>query len=240
VPVSFAKRACNGFAQLGARGVSLTFSSGDGGVGDGDDDPATQTCFSNDGKNVTRFIPLFPPACPFVTSVGGTIHIPETAVFFSGGGFSNVFDRPSFQNEVVPQFLNKLPKGRYAGLFNPKGRAIPDVAAQADLFRIFLSGTAVSIGGTSAAAPTFAAIISLLNDARLSKHLPALGFLNPLLYALHDIAPHVFNDITVGNNPGCGTPGFNATTGWDAVTGLGTPNFGALKDFLTGPRGLSL
>ena len=64
VPVSFAQRACNGFAQLGARGVSLTFSSGDGGVGDGDPDPATTSCISNDGKNTTKFLPLFPPSCP--------------------------------------------------------------------------------------------------------------------------------------------------------------------------------
>lgn len=48
----------------GARGVSLTFSSGDGGVGDGDPDPATQECITNDGRNATRFIPGFPASCP--------------------------------------------------------------------------------------------------------------------------------------------------------------------------------
>ena len=112
-------------------------------------------------------------------------------------------------------------------------QAIPDVAAQADLFRIFLSGEPVSIGGTSAASPTFASIVSLLNSARLSKGLPPLGFLNPLIYALQATDPSVFNDITVGNNPGCGTPGFNETEGWDPVTGVGTPNFGKLKDIVT-------
>ncbi|TFK79833.1 tripeptidyl peptidase A [Polyporus arcularius HHB13444] len=233
VPVSFAKRACNGFAQLGARGVSLTFSSGDGGVGDGEEDPALQECFTNDGRNATRFIPLFPPACPFVTAVGGTIHVPETAVFFSGGGFSDVFPRPAYQEAAVTKFLKTLPKGTYEGLFNPNGRAIPDVAAQADLFKIFLSGEAISIGGTSAASPTFAGIVSLLNSARLSKGKPPLGFLNPLVYAIHAASPTAFNDITTGNNPGCGTPGFNATKGWDPVTGVGTPNFGKLKDIVT-------
>ena len=49
------------FAQLGARGVSVIFSSGDGGVG--------TACLSNDGKNTTEFQPQFPAACPFVTSV---------------------------------------------------------------------------------------------------------------------------------------------------------------------------
>ena len=92
----------------------------------------------------------------------------------------------------------------------------------------------MSIGGTSASAPTFAGIVSLLNSARLSKGLRPLGFLNPLVYAIEALDPGAFNDITTGNNPGCGTPGFNATRGWDPVTGVGTPNFGKLKDIVTG------
>lgn len=64
VPESFAKRVCAGFAQLGARGVSLLFSSGDGGVGDGSSNPATQKCITNDGTNSTKFIPGFPASCP--------------------------------------------------------------------------------------------------------------------------------------------------------------------------------
>lgn len=94
---------------------------------------------------------------------------------------------------------------------NAPHQAIPDVAAQADLFRVFLSGRPVSIGGTSAAAPTFTGIVSLLNAARLEKGLPPLGFLNPLVYAIQALDPTAFNDITVGNNPGCGTPGFNVS-----------------------------
>ncbi|ETW83671.1 serine protease S53 [Heterobasidion irregulare TC 32-1] len=231
VPKSFAKRACKGFAQLGARGTSLMFSSGDGGVGDGDSNPATQSCFTNDGKNATKFIPLFPASCPFVTAVGGTQHFPEVAVsrFFSGGGFSNYFSRPAFQEKAVTGYLSALPKGTYKGLFNPAGRGIPDVAAQGDFFRIFLSGQAVLIGGTSASSPTFAGVVSLLNDARLARGLPSLGWLNPLLYS-KGVAG--LNDITVGHNSGCGTTGFNVTKGWDPVTGLGTPNFGKLKDIV--------
>ncbi|KAJ7068686.1 tripeptidyl peptidase A [Mycena amicta] len=116
VPKSFAQRACAGFAALGARGVSLTFSSGDGGVGDGDSDPTTQECLTNDGLNRTQFIPGFPASCPFVTAVGGTVHFPETAVGFSGGGFSNYFARPAYQEKAVTKFLNQLPKGTYSGL----------------------------------------------------------------------------------------------------------------------------
>ncbi|KAJ7129281.1 tripeptidyl peptidase A [Mycena epipterygia] len=230
VPESFAKRACAGFAQLGARGVSLMFSSGDGGVGDGDPDPATQECLTNDGLNRTQFIPGFPASCPFVTAVGGTILFPEQAVAFSGGGFSNYFPRPAYQDEAVKGFLSKLPKGTYSGLFNPNGRGIPDVATQSDNFRVFIGGKAFHIGGTSASSPTFTGFVALLNDGRLKKGLPSLGFLNPLLYSK---AASGFNDITVGNNPGCGTEGFNATKGWDAITGLGTPDFAKLLTLVT-------
>ncbi|KAA1473405.1 tripeptidyl peptidase A [Dentipellis sp. KUC8613] len=230
VPESYAKRVCADFAKLGARGVTLTFSSGDNGVGDGNPNPKNQTCFTNDGRNATAFIPLFPASCPYVTSVGGTIHVPEVAVFFSGGGFSNYFPRPLYQEAAVRRYLDALPEGTYKGLFNPNGRAIPDVAAQADNFRVFVGGRAGLVGGTSAASPTFAAIVSLLNDARISRHLPPLGFLNPLLYT---VGLAGLKDITAGNNPGCGTPGFNATKGWDPVTGLGTPNFGKLKEIVS-------
>ncbi|KAL0950239.1 hypothetical protein HGRIS_010224 [Hohenbuehelia grisea] len=230
VPRDFAVRACKGFAQLGLRGVSLMFSSGDGGVGDGDPDPATQQCFTNDGRNATRFIPGFPASCPFVTAVGGTTRIPEFGIGFSGGGFSDYFSRPSYQNKAVGKFLAGLPKGTYKGLFNPRGRAIPDVSAQSNRFRIFLSGRPVLIGGTSASSPAFAGFVALLNDVRLAKGKKPLGFLNPLLYSK---AVSGFNDITTGNNPGCGTPGFNATKGWDAITGLGTPNFGKLVKLVT-------
>jgi tripeptidyl-peptidase-1 len=88
----------------------------------------------------------------------------------------------------------------------PSFQGIPDVAAQSDRYRIFLSGVPRLIGGTSASAPAFAGIVALLNDVRLSKKLPPLGFLNPLLYTK---GLSGFNDVTVGHNSGCGTTGFN-------------------------------
>lgn len=229
VPFSFAKRACEDFAQLGARGVSLMFSSGDGGVGDGDENPATQRCFTNDGHNKTEFIPAFPASCPYVTAVGGTYKFPEVAVPFSGGGFSNYFKRPSYQDAAVKKYLHALPKGLHKGLFNPNGRAFPDVAAQSNRFKIIFKGRPALIGGTSASSPAFAGFVALLNDVRLKTGRPPMGFLNPFLYS-RGLAG--LNDITSGNNAGCGTPGFNSTVGWDPVTGLGTPNFGKLKEIV--------
>ncbi|KAF5363394.1 hypothetical protein D9756_000249 [Leucocoprinus leucothites] len=229
VPESYANRVCQGIAQLGARGVSMLFSSGDFGVGDGNEDPASNTCLTNDGHNNTRFMPTFPASCPFSTAVGGTEYVPEVAVAFSGGGFSDYFPRPKYQNAVVQEYLGNLPEGTYEGLYNPNGRAFPDVAAMGRRFRIYLEGAPVSIAGTSASAPTFAAVVALLNDVRLSKGQNTLGFLNPWLYSQ---GMGGFNDITSGNNPGCGTRGFDATEGWDPVTGFGTPDFEKLRNLL--------
>ncbi|KAK7062125.1 Tripeptidyl-peptidase sed3 [Favolaschia claudopus] len=222
VPFTYADRVCKLFAELGSRGVSVIFASGDGGVGDGNSDPSTQQCDTNDRKHSRSFLPGFPASCPYVTAVGGTTGIPEVAATFSGGGFSDYFPRPAYQDQAVNSYLGKLRHGTYDGLFNHLGRAIPDVSAQSRKFQIVWQGKRITIGGTSAAAPTFAGLVALLNDARLAAGRPTLGFLNPLLYKQGE---HAFNDIVKGMNPGCGTPGFNATTGWDPVTGLGTPDF---------------
>ncbi|KAF7290878.1 Peptidase S53 domain-containing protein [Mycena chlorophos] len=247
VPLSFAQRACAGFAQLGARGTSLTFSSGgmllfcvDFSVVMSIQTVVSATAIPTQQlKNAlptTERIALdssrarFPSSCPFTTSVGGTFLFPETAVPFSGGGFSNYFARPSYQKAAVQKFLDGLAPGTYAGLFNTTGRAFPDVSAQSVNFTVWVGGEEFLIGGTSASAPAFAGFIALLNDARISKGQKPLGFLNPLIYGLDGKG---FFDITTGNNPGCGTEGFNATVGWDAVTGLGTPNFGELVKLVT-------
>jgi tripeptidyl-peptidase-1 len=226
VPFTYASRVCADMAILGARGVSVVFSSGDSGVGDGDPNPATQVCYSNDGLNVTKFLPVFPASCPYVTAVGATVNIPETATNFSGGGFSNYFPRPDYQEAAVSEYLAKLAPGTYEGLYNSTGRAYPDVSAQGVNFIIVYQGQELPVGGTSCSAPTFASFVSMLNDARISAGKTPLGFLNPFLYSAGYTA---LNDITVGNNPGCGTEGFNATTGWDPISGLGTPNFEKLK-----------
>ncbi|KAI0674839.1 peptidase S8/S53 domain-containing protein [Trametes maxima] len=71
-----------------------------------------------------------------------------------------------------------------------------------------------------------ASIVELLNDEIIAAGKPSLGFLNPLLYLT---AAPAFTDVTTGGNPGCGTNGFPAKTGWGLVTGLGTPNFAKVR-----------
>ncbi|KAL3420668.1 Pro-kumamolisin [Phlyctema vagabunda] len=238
IPVSYAQQVCQLFGQLGARGKTIIFSSGDSGTGD--------FCLSNDGKNTTKFQPQFPASCPYVTSVGGTRYIePEQAVFFSSGGFSNIWPRPLYQELAISSYLSKLGK-KQAGLFNSKGRGFPDVAAQGQNFRVFNSGKDVGYRGTSCSAPAFNGVVALLNSARISAGLPTLGFLNPWLYTVGQFG---LNDITVGGSTGCnglsrfnispnGSPvipyaSWNATAGWDPVTGLGTPDFGKLLKLST-------
>ncbi|KAJ3555486.1 hypothetical protein NM688_g2552 [Phlebia brevispora] len=219
VPVDYATTVCGLFAQLGARGSSIMFSSGDDGVGAGD-------CLTNDGTNRTQFQPNFPASCPFVTTVGATTRVnPEVGIDFSGGGFSNYFGQPSYQATAVSTFLGRL-HGVNTSLFNSAGRAYPDVSAQGQGFQVVFNGSTISVGGTSASSPTFAGVISLLNDFRISQGRRPLGFLNPILYTAGVAG---FNDITSGSNPGCNTNGFSAGPGWDPVTGLGTPDFGKLQ-----------
>ncbi|KAF9448952.1 subtilisin-like protein [Macrolepiota fuliginosa MF-IS2] len=222
VPNDYAVSVCNLLAQLGSRGVTVFFSSGDFGVGGGD-------CRTNDGTNKVLFQPAFPASCPFVTTVGGTTRVnPEIAVSFSGGGFSRYFATPSYQTTAVTNYINFL-GNTFNGLYNKTGRAYPDVSAQGNGFQVVIGGTTSSVGGTSASSPTVAGVFALLNDFRLSQGKSTLGFVNPLLYST---ASTGFNDITAGANAGCGTSGFSARAGWDPVTGLGTPDFLKLQQLV--------
>ena len=140
VPAPYSNMTCSLFAQLGARGVSVLFSSGDTGPG--------SACQTNDGKITTRFLPMFPAACPYLTSVGGTYRVqPERAIAFSSGGFSDRFPRPAYQEAAVTQFLGIL-GDTWKGLYNPNGRGFPDVAAQAYNFTVIDQGKEIRVGGT--------------------------------------------------------------------------------------------
>lgn len=233
IPQDYAQNVCNMFGQLGARGVTVLFSSGDSGPG--------SACQTNDGLNQTRFTPTFPGACPYITSVGGTTgSAPEKAVAFSSGGFSDYFPRPSYQDAAVAPFVAGI-GGTFNGLFNAAGRGFPDVAAQGNGFQVVSQGNVQSVGGTSASAPTFAALIHVVNTQLVAQGRSPLGFMNPWLYA--QAAPGGgLTDIVDGGSTGCkatsgfsGLPtpevpgaGWNATAGWDPVTGLGTPLFDKL------------
>jgi tripeptidyl-peptidase-1 len=184
-----------------------------------------------------------------LTAVGATIiplgaspedHTEEAVTRFgSGGGFSNIYTTPDYQAQAVADYFAKSKPsypyyesvdnssfGANGGIYNRIGRGYPDVAAVGDKVVIYNRGLPTSIGGTSASAPVFAAILTRINEERLKAGKTTVGFVNPVLYA----HPDAFFDVTKGSNPGCGTNGFNAAAGWDPVTGLGTPNYPALLD----------
>ena len=236
-------RQCHEYMKLGLQGTSILYSSGDYGVaGNGGQCIAPNGSFNNGGSGM--FNPSFPSTCPYVTSVGATqivpgasVTAPEEAcetVIFSGGGFSNVFDLPSYQAAAVDEFLTNHPPPYTAAQFNNSGtsRGYPDVSANGANYIIAVDGSFSLVYGTSASSPVVGSILTLINEARFDIGKGSIGFVNPTLYA----NPGLLNDITAGGNMGCGTPGFTATTGWDPVTGLGTPNFPKLLEkFLSLP-----
>jgi subtilase family serine protease len=216
-----------------ARHVTVVVASGDqGALGNGATTPARQI--------------ILPTSDPLVLAAGGTsltadpvtgAYISETAwndppgggPSSSGGGFSNLFARPAYQDGVP-------------GISAMRG--MPDVAADADS----VTGMALAIsapgggyefagaGGTSAAAPFWAGLIALADQE--AGH--PLGFVNPAVYqiARGPLYHKAFHDITTGNNTvvlnGVTVAGYEAGPGWDPVTGWGTPDAQVLIPLLAG------
>lgn len=166
---------------------------------------------------------------PWATTVGGT-SIRKNGGAYSetvwngsggagGGGFSKFFQEPSYQQT--------LPSSVQSELNNRRG--VPDVAADADpdsAMSIYVGGQWVPIGGTSASTPMWASVVAI--GDQLAGH--PLGFINPGLYKIAQSGSYNqdFHDITSGNNSVNGVSGYNATQGWDASSGLGSPDAATL------------
>jgi kumamolisin len=198
-------------------GVTVLAASGDDGASDG----------------TTAGTPTvdFPAASPYVVACGGTkLEISGTTISSeeawnelsenegaTGGGVSELFALPSFQQSAnVPQAPNGF-----------VGRGVPDVAGDADPetgYNVVVDGQQTVIGGTSAVAPLWAGLFALINQSLGTT----VGYVNPLLYSAK--AEATFHDITSGSNGG-----YSARPGWDACTGLGSPNGAALLTALGGP-----
>ncbi len=200
-------------------GITVTVAAGDNGSTDG----------AGDGKLHVDF----PASSPYALGCGGTTlqgsgtTISSETVWnkiasnegATGGGVSNAFALPSYQASAgVPQ----QPQTKFTG------RGVPDVAGNADPstgYQVRVDGQDTVVGGTSAVAPLWAALVALLNQQFGSP----VGFLNPKLYST---AQSSFRDITTGNNDDSNLGYYQAKTGWDPCTGLGTPNGAALLQAL--------
>jgi kumamolisin len=216
-----ARNALDGaFVDAAALGVTVCVAAGDSG--------------SSDGAADGRVHVDFPAASPHALACGGTrLTLDGTGAAgtetvwdggatggSTGGGISDVFTLPAWQTGAgVPQ--------RSGG---GTGRGVPDVAGDADPatgYQVLVDGTRMVIGGTSAVAPLWAALVCRLGQA-LGKR---LGLLQPALYAAAKpgVAPPGFRDITTGSNGA-----YRAGKGWDACTGLGVPDGERLLTALRG------
>ena len=158
----------------------------------------------------------FPASDPYVTGTGGTTlsltssgsWSSETAWSGSGGGVSSYFSTPSFQSSVN--------SGSY--------RAVPDVAADANPssgWAIYTQGAWYEFGGTSAAAPNWAAFTAIYDSEAAAKSKSALGYANSAIYTLAESSSYssAFHDVKSGSNGA-----YSAGTGYDKVTGWGSYN----------------
>jgi kumamolisin len=206
--------------EAGALGVTVTVAAGDNGSTDS----------VTDGQQHVDF----PASAPHALACGGTSLRLSGATISSetvwndagdgatGGGVSRQFPLPSYQSGAsVPANVDT----------KAAGRGVPDVCGDADPqtgYLIRVDGAEETIGGTSAVAPLWAGLI-----ARLNQQLGApVGFAQPRLYAL--LGTPAFHDITQGNNGS-----YAAGPGWDACTGLGSPDGTALAAALVTPPGPS-
>jgi tripeptidyl-peptidase-1 len=256
-PAEYLRRQCNEFLKLGLMGVTVVVASGDTGTKSGPT-PGTCIDPTSDSPNATdsgRFSPQWPASCPWVTVVGGTQlttqttdtsspppaapssgSVNETAFrvaagdssLSSSGGFSDVFSTPAYQLGAVTEYKHRERHHLAAlgGRFNGGGRGYPDVAALASTYLTVVDDKLTTVYGTSASAPVFASIISMINNERLHAGKGRVGFVNPTLYA----HANVLRDIASGANEGCGvSEAFRASAGWDAVTGLGSPDYERMR-----------
>jgi kumamolisin len=209
------------FEDAATLGVTVCAAAGDDGSTDGVTDGLQHADFPSSSPYVL--------ACggTKLTASGGTISNEvvwnETALDegATGGGISEFFAKPDYQSSAgVPNSLNP---GHFVG------RGLPDVAGNADPatgYDVYVDGQAGVIGGTSAVAPLWAGLVACINELMGT----AAGFLNPLLYS-QLAGSRGLRDITSGNNGA-----FMAGTGWDACTGLGSPDGTAITGALTGRK----
>lgn len=203
----------NGAFEAAAKhNITVLVASGDNGA--------------RDAATENRLQVSFPASSPWVLSVGGTQLVSDgnsgatEAVWnhwsenlgASGGGVSEVFDRPKWQSNIrVPHSLSGRP-----------GRGVPDVAINADPksgYALYIQGQVMQIGGTGAAASVWAGLTAVLNQGLGHR----LGFFNPLVY--ETLGPsEILRPVVYGHNGTGKLSGFCAGPGWNPATGWGTPD----------------
>ncbi|KAG1900708.1 peptidase S8/S53 domain-containing protein [Suillus fuscotomentosus] len=137
---------------------------------------------------------------------------------------------PSHQKTAVDYYLENYPPDYPKNIWNSTGmsHALADISANGANYIVAIDGEFELVYRTSCSLPVSGTIFTMINNARLTIGKSPIGFINPMIYSADFTG--AFNDITEGSNPGCGAEGYNATVGWDPVTGLGTLNFPKLLE----------
>jgi kumamolisin len=204
------------FQSAATLGITICAACGDNGSSDG----------VNDKQNHVDF----PASSPYALACGGSTLLVAGSQIASevvwndgvrggatGGGESSFFPLPPWQGGL------RITNGKTTTAL--KNRGVPDVCADADPdtgYDVLVDGSEATVGGTSAVAPLWAALIARIN----ANADTSVGYINPKLYK----TPAAFHDITQGNNGA-----FDAASGWDACTGLGSPDGVAVARLLDSP-----
>jgi tripeptidyl-peptidase-1 len=230
--------------KLGVMGTTIFVSAGD--------DGALSSLLRSD-PHFCIYSPSFPATSPYVVSVGATqgpeasppkterlCSTPNGAIITGGGGFSTIYAQPSWQSNVVNQYLANYGSNIHPG-YNASGRGYPDVALLGHAYEVVARGKIHAFDGTSASSPVMASFVSLVNSYRLTHNQPTMGWINPLLYSNSSFAW----DIQIGGKNNCSAghakeyncckQGFPTTPGWDAATGLGSVDFDVFFEMFAGP-----
>ena len=216
------------FQEFAAQGQSYVSASGDCGAYNG---------YCDHRETTSSYV--FPAVDSYITEVGGTdlttsgpggAWVSETGWSGSGGGYVSGTPIPSWQQ--LAGVINS------SNLGSTTARNSPDVAAEADFDNVTVdNGSFVTgYGGTSFSTPRWAGFLALVNQQSVARGKGTVGFINPMLYNIGASGhyTYAFHDITSGSNPPeyGGGSGFNAVTGYDLVTGWGSPNgIGLINQF---------
>jgi len=229
--------------KLGLRGITVIAASGDDGV-------AGYLFRSAYGLKMSQcyMYASFPASNPYVTAVGGTsgpenqdsstteiaCSVKTGQTITTGGGFSNYYSLPSWQSAAVNTYVNnnKAKASPYSAY-----RGYPDISMAGESYVVAIGGYLYYVSGTSASAPVYAGLVSLVNSYRLSQGWSAVGFMNSAIYSNNGAFA---NDVLSGDNyctsesnRCCTSVGFTCGSSWDPVTGFGTINYGSFLSYFS-------
>jgi len=219
-----------------------------------------------DQSNGAIFTGEYPTSSPYVTSVGATqfewrnnqitseigCSIITGAKITTGGGFSSFQPASDYQTSAVSAYLSSGVGLPPSWSYNSSYRGYPDISFNGHNYLIVASNNtddldkcpcmSIPVDGTSCSSPSLAGLLSLINGELLAAGKAPLGFVNTLLYQMAQDQPDAYTDITSGSNrcnrSYCCLYGWEATTGWDPVGGLGSPVFSKMRAYIMQAKGL--